>query len=370
MYQSGRCGADGGSRVQVTAVWRGGGRIAAVANSFSASPAQAAANHPRPLPIHADPGSRRMLDALQRTEDLRFSPDGDWLVVAGFALRTLWLARSTVREVDGRPSLHLSDAYEIDCEAFHYPHGLDFLDPATLVVANREGLVVLLRLPAAPIAGARMRLAPLRVLRGAWRARVSSPGSVAVARGWRGGPRLLVCNNYAHTVTSHQLGAAPGYRPLWHGTALAADLDVPDGVAVAPAGPWVAVSNHMTHSVYLYDTRSRFGRRRRADGELHGLQYPHGLRFSADGRHLLVADAGAPEVLVFAAPDGDWSGPRGPAARCRVMDEATFQRGRSNPAEGGPKGLDIDRGMRLVVCTSEHQALVAFALTDLLAMAV
>ncbi len=325
---------------------------------------------PEPLAVLADPGSRRMLDALARTEDLRFSPDGRWLVVAGFALRTLWLARSTVREVDGRPILQLSDAYEIECEAFHYPHGLDFLDPGTLVVANREGLVVLLHLPVAPVAGTRVRIEPWRVLRGAWRARVSSPGSVAVARGWRGRPRLLVCNNYAHTVTSHQLGAAPRYRTLWHGTALAAGLDVPDGVAVAPSGGWVAVSNHMTHTVRLYDAGIRFGRRRGTDGELQGLQYPHGLRFTADGRYLLVADAGAPEVLVFAAPDGDWRGARTPAARFRVMDDATFLRGRYNPAEGGPKGLDIDPSMRVLVCTSEHQPLVAFALPELVAHAV
>ena len=334
--------------------------------ALAANGAGAAALHPEPVPIVADPGSRRMLDALQRTEDVRFSPDGAWLAVAGFALRTLWLARCAVRTVDGRPELHLSQAYEIECDAFHYPHGLDFLDPGTLVVANREGHVVLLRLPAAPAAGTRVQLAPWRVVRGAWRARVSSPGSVAVARGWRGRPRLLVCNNYAHTITAHQLGPTPRYRPLWHSTLLTQGLDVPDGVAVAPTGGWVAISNHMTHSVRLYDTRLPFGRRRTAEGALQGLDYPHGLRFSADGRHLLVADAGAPDLLVFAAPDGQWSGVRNPVARWRVMDEATFQRGRYNPAEGGPKGLDIDPGMRLVVCTSEHQPLVAFSLEALL----
>ena len=90
------------------------------------------------------------------------------------------------------------------------------------------------------------------------------------------------------------------------------------------------------------------------------MTYPHGLRFTEDGRHLVVADAGAPCIHVFAARGGDWSGVHDPIATLEVMDDETFQRGRYNPQEGGPKGLDIDRTSRLLAVTSEHQPLALF----------
>jgi hypothetical protein len=51
----------------------------------------------------------------------------------------------------------------------------------------------------------------------------------------------------------------------------------------------------------------------------------------------------------------------------RVMDDRTFQLGRHNPQEGGPKGLDLDRSGRVVAVTSELQPLAFFDVAATLA---
>ena len=48
------------------------------------------------------------------------------------------------------------------------------------------------------------------------------------------------------------------------------------------------------------------------------------------------------------------------------MDEAAFSRGRTNPQEGGPKGLAINSGSNVLVVTSEFQPLAFFDVPALL----
>ena len=78
------------------------------------------------------------------------------------------------------------------------------------------------------------------------------------------------------------------------------------------------------------------------------VYYPHGLCFSADGRYLFVADAGAPYIHIYEQDRDEWRGVRHPVASVRVMDEAVFRRGSSGPGLGGPKGVDIDAGANVV----------------------
>jgi hypothetical protein len=51
------------------------------------------------------------------------------------------------------------------------------------------------------------------------------------------------------------------------------------------------------------------------------------------------------------------------------MDEAVYLRGRNNPKEGGPKGIDIDAGMDIMATTCECQPLAFFDLQAILAKA-
>ena len=43
-----------------------------------------------------------------------------------------------------------------------------------------------------------------------------------------------------------------------------------------------------------------------------------------------------------------------------------FQRGRTNDAEGGPKGVDIDNSGTILVVTCEEQPLAFFRVADLI----
>jgi hypothetical protein len=143
-------------------------------------------------------------------------------------------------------------------------------------------------------------------------------------------------------------------------------LNIPDGVSVSPDRRWIAVSNHTTHNVLLYENSPALNADAEPDGILRRVHYPHGLRFSADGRHLFVADAGAPYLHIYAQHPDQWRGVRHPIATVRIMDDEVFGRGRHNPEEGGPKGLDIDAFSNVLVVTSECQPLAFFDVSALL----
>ena len=146
---------------------------------------------------------------------------------------------------------------------------------------------------------------------------------------------MLACHNLAHMVTRHKLDASGA---LVGGDVLLRKwLDIPDGLALSHDGRWLAVSNHNTHGVFLYDY-SDLGEDADPVGVLRGVNYPHGVRFGADDSCLVVADGGAPHVHVFPASGAGWAGVAYPAATITVMDDDTFARGRHNPREGGPEG--------------------------------
>jgi hypothetical protein len=116
----------------------------------------------------------------------------------------------------------------------------------------------------------------------------------------------------------------------------------------------------------LYENSPALNPEAEPDGILRGVMYPHGLRFSADGRHLFVADAGAPYLHIYAQDSDQWRGVHHPMASVRVMNDAVFEKGRYNPEEGGPKGLDLDAGSKILVVTSEFLPLAFFEVPALL----
>jgi hypothetical protein len=115
----------------------------------------------------------------------------------------------------------------------------------------------------------------------------------------------------------------------------------------------------------LYARSSSLHEESDPDCILRGASYPHGLHFSSDGRHLFVADAGAPYVHVYARDGHGWQGVQLPAVSLRVMADETFQRGRST-GEGGPKGIDVDREGRVIAITSARQPLAFLDISEIL----
>jgi hypothetical protein len=297
------------------------------------------------------------LAALGRTEDVRLAPSGRRLAIACYANRSIAVADIELGgSSSGPPEISVTSLDHLASPALHEPHGLDFVDDETLVVADRTSGIAAFRLPSA---GGGRELIPLGPTDRETPRLLDSPGSVAVRTLDSGGHEVLVCNNEAHTVTRHRLdaGGAVGAGEV----ALHKWLELPDGLSVSRDGRWLAVSNHDSYTVMVFEL-STLNEHADPVAVLRGAHYPHGVRFASGDRHIVLADAGAPHVHVFASSHGGWRGVGYPTLTLRVMDDETFARGRHNPQEGGPKGIEVDPRTNVLVMTSECTPLSFFDL--------
>ena len=311
----------------------------------------------------APEGVQAVIDSLGRTEDVRFSPSNRRLAVAAFNNSRIAVFDIAIAAARGAVEVALTGVAEISSPSLNYPHGLDFIDEDTLAVASRKGDVAIFKLPSR---SGTFDLAPAEIVRAGEASLLNAPGSLAVTRKDENLCELLVCNNAGHSVTRHRVDRSAGCRIADGQVLLKRWLNLPDGICISHDGQWIAVSNHNTHDVLIYRNSPSLDERADPDGVLRCVHFPHGLRFTLDGRHIIVADAGAPYVHIYASEGQGWAGARSPVRSVRIMDEALFLRGRHNPQEGGPKGIDIDRDMELLVATSEHQPLVFFDLPAML----
>lgn len=327
------------------------------APGFRASPANGMI--PR-LDIEMSDAARGALEGIGRTEDIRFSPDNRLLVIAGYLTRRCLILEVEIEADPVLPRVRIGNFMTLASDGMRGVHGIDFIADRTIAVANRMGPVSIIEIPAGKPAGQHLRVEPVaEVTRRAPLRRLHSPGSVAVRHAPDGTISLLVCSNYRHCISRHTLGH--GHRVARNRVLLARGLSTPDGIAISPDDRWIAVTNHDTHDVALYPATGRLNRWTAPAGLLRGPIYPHGLRFTADGRHLLVANAGAPLVHIFERGDS-WEGQREAVRTVEVLDDETFRRGRINPQEGGPKGIDIDRTGSVVALTNQEMPLAIFAL--------
>jgi len=316
------------------------------------------------IDFQAPDGVRAVIESMGRTEDVRFSPNNRRLAVAVFNRNRIAVLDIEIEASAAATDVALTGVIEVSSPHLKYPHGLDFIDDETVVIASRKGDVSIFKLP--PAGSGSGELSPVQVLRAGEASLLNSPGSVSVIRKDQALSELLICNNSGHSVTRHLLDCTTGCSVKSSEVLLKKWLNLPDGVCVSHDRRWIAVSNHNTHGVLLYENSPSLNEHASPDGVLRGVYFPHGLRFSVDGRYIFVADAGAPFVHIYASEGQGWRGARGPVASFRVMDESVFLRGRHNPQEGGPKGIDIDRGMNVLVATSEHQPLIFFDLPAVL----
>jgi sugar lactone lactonase YvrE len=308
------------------------------------------------------PAARAALDDLGRTEDLTFSPGGRRLAIAGFKGNRIAVFDVAVAGGADGPAVALGDVAELEASTLSYPHGLCFLDEDTLAVANRGGGLQVYAVPRGDARGVRRRVEPSCTITGGADAPIRTPGSVACHPLGPDERELLVCQNSAHVVSRHVLDRRRGWASTRDEVLLAQGLDIPDGVCISADGAWIAISNHNSHEAFVYRRTPALGPRSAPDGVLRNLICPHGLRFTRDRRTLLVADAHARYVNVYESGDGDWSGVRDPSRMFPVLDAATYYRGRVNPQEGGPKGIDLDSEGCVLACTTEHQTLAFFDL--------
>ena len=230
---------------------------------------------PAQLHFAATDAVRAVIAAMGRTEDVKFSPDGRRLAVACFASSKCLLFDIDMDFSSGRRSIVLGGVLEFSSPDLREPHGLAFLDPDTLIVANRAGAVQIFRLPRRGSVTGKIELYAERTDPGSAFRKVSWPGSVAAVRLGPGRHDILVCNNYTHRVTRHRLRWRDAPRIRKNKVLLEAALDIPDGLAVSPSRRWLAVSNHGTGSILIFRNRRLLGRRTEPEGQLVGAGYPH-----------------------------------------------------------------------------------------------
>lgn len=271
-------------------------------------------------------GSQDVLDVigrLGRTEDIKFSPDYRRFAVAGFSASKVFLFDFSVAH-GPETKLILTGAAEIFSESFDYPHGLDFIGDDSLIVANRNGSACILRLPECTNGAGHYEISPSGAI--AERDLLDSPGSVSVNRLSRGRYEVLICDNFGHKITRHIVTTAGCYSVQDSSVLLQKHIDIPDGICVSSDRRWIAVSNHNKHCVFVYLNDGSLNASTGPQGILKGVYYPHGLRFTADGSAILVADAGAPFVRIYARPGVDWRGVHYPSSSYRVLSDEMFMR--------------------------------------------
>jgi hypothetical protein len=303
---------------------------------------------------------RAALHGKGKTEDVTFAPDNRRLAITGYDCNSVLMLDIEIAGNGDRPQVRVTDMAEFSLPCFERPHGVRFVDNATIIVANRGGgnmLTLQLESGDGPISAACLILADARL--GDGFDLVQQPGSIDVTRDLDGRVELLVCDNTGNAITRHVLSPDP-LRLVDSAVLLRRWIDLPDGVAASAEGRCVAMSNHMAHCVMVYDRSSPLHERRDPDAILRGTFCPHGLRFSPDGRHLFVADGARPYVNIYERDGDTWRGVHHSAISLRVMDDETYQRGRRSWHEGGPKGLDIDREGKVLTLTSECQPLAFF----------
>lgn len=318
---------------------------------------------PRAMPV----AIRDKLDALARTEDLRFSPDGRYLAIAGFANHEIALFEVETWDGHNERPIVLSRYTRIVSDCLKHPHGVDFITPEKLVVANRNGFGELFELPANPMANDTLHLSPITTFRKRSLAKkIKWPGSVVSIPTGENRATVLFCNNYIDLVSRHDvlLGSAKT-EIVSNRVAATRKLGVPDGIALCPNSGAIAVSNHRKNTVVIYQSLEAMHPNALPDCILTRTDCPHGLRFTPDGQYLLVADAALPFVHIYARDSG-WFGKKRPLAHVRIMDDRRFLAGHVNREEGGAKGLEIEAQGRFFLVTCELQPLAIFDLQEIL----
>jgi hypothetical protein len=292
-----------------------------------------------------------VLDALRRCgriEDAGFSPDNRRLALPCFDRNSVAIVDVTITASTDAPRVALTEIAERRAPVLAKPHGVEFLDDDTIVVANRGGRVALLDVASGTAVDGGFE-------------QLVAPSALTVVRTGDRATEVLVCDTVNDVVTRHLLDADA--RVMTNDVLLRKWLIFPDSVAVSDDDRWTAVCNHYGFVVMLYRRDAPLSENSDPVCLLRGAMYPHGVHFSAGGRRLFVADSRRPHVHVYARHGDTWQGVHHPDASIRVMTDEMFARGESSTA--GPKGIVIDHTGRVMIVTFEHRPPLFF---DVVAM--
>jgi DNA-binding beta-propeller fold protein YncE len=324
----------------------------------------------------ASPQIRATIAGLGRTEDVRFSPDERCLAIVENRTNTIHFFEVNIKGAGVEQSINLSAHAAISSDALDYPHGLDFLGNNHFVVANRAGELAFFKFPRDLFTKNKVKFQPVSIARekkvfGIASGKITSPGSVCSYRISKNCYRILVCNNYQNNVVSFIADLSDSLKLKNEGLLVKRHLDLPDGVDVSLNGRYAALSCHESHNVLIYKLSPFLNRYTAPRAILRDIGCPHGVRFSADGKRIFVADAGTQFLHVFYSEGGDWNETLYAEKTIKIVDDEIYTSSRTDstgkifPEEGGLKGLDFANNDELVVTTAEDQVLRFFSTESL-----
>lgn len=310
-----------------------------------------------------------VISRIGRTEDIKLSPDNKRLAVVDFLASKLFIFSIRIDRTYATPKISLSDYVEISSDSLLYPHGITFLDNDHIVVCNRSADVNVFRIPPTEDECHEYTLAPLQSINGKgflW-AKVKTPGSVDGYKIDENCYRILVCNNHWHFVTSHIVKIGNTIRIKNNGVLIENALKIPDGISISNDKAWIAISNHVSGEVLVYENTVELNSDTPPVAVLRGTVCPHGVRFSPDGKRIFSADAASRYLHVFESKSGEWRGVQEPGRSIRLLDDDAFLSGRTAAGEGGLKAVDIDRSGAVLITSRKYDVIAFYDLSQAVA---
>src|SRR5262249_3285399 len=220
-----------------------------------------------------------VIAAMGRTEDIKFSPSNKLLAIAGYAKNKIAVFNIDIDITDGT-KIAVTNAFELYSEQLKEPHGLDFFDEKTIIVTNRSGDAIFLKLPTTgEKLSNRFNLTPLEVIRSDDVGLLRGPGSASISRIDKL-HEVLICSNYGDYVTRHLVDLSAGCSVKSNEVFLK-NLAIPDGVCISKDRGWIALSIQKMRGVFLYEYTSSLNALSEPDGILRYVFSPHGVRFSS-----------------------------------------------------------------------------------------
>lgn len=310
---------------------------------------------------------RRIIDGIGRTEDVKLSPDNNLFAIPEFLDNKLHIFTIQYDKKADPPRISIPGYRLIRSDHLNNPHGICFLGNDHMAVCSRGGDVSVFRVPESDKETDEFFIDPEESIKrqGLFTAGVRTPGSVDCYEVAENCYRILVCNNYRNTVTSHIVETRGTASIKNEGVLMKERLLIPDGISISPDRKWIAVSNHVYGEALIFANTPGLNGKTPPSAALKGAVCPHGIRFSPDGSRLYVADASSQYLYVYECENGNWQEDRSPARAVRMMDDETFHRGRYSTREGGIKGIDTDNSGSLLISTHKLEVLGFYDLTVL-----
>jgi DNA-binding beta-propeller fold protein YncE len=294
-----------------------------------------------PIQILAPPSK------LQRFEGVAFSSSGDVISVAALETKTVFLFRRKANGLfEDAPYCSIGGPNS----KLNFPHDVSFSrsgDTELLAVAQRDEAIAIYEKnranenygpePVFEICGPETKLN-------------FSDGVTFVPPH---NEYIAACNVAARSITFYR---RVSLSPIGFELAPVFELNHPslcnpDGLAFSRCGRWLAIANHGSHSVSIFEGCNRilsgekleYGPSPVTIIEDPQLRHPHSVAFTPDTNHLVVTNAGANYFCVYQPTDHNYrlQWPQSPVLQKAFGPDHIFKEVNKNVQEGGPKGVAI-----------------------------